>query len=149
MTKEVRYRSRALDLQYLLRDFVVPVPRKIQPALQTTPRIEGPVDAAAPAFAVDDEGRPAVPHPRIVAGQFNHADVRRQARTARLQNCAADTPDADRFGRRRSPWRPQRIPPAPALRRRRQLSDRSGHSIQQPECFSNSAGNAKAVFGRC
>src|ERR1700679_1166488 len=54
---------RSLDFQYLLRHFVVAVPRKVQTAPEAAPGIEGPIHAAAPPFGIDDEGRPTVAYP--------------------------------------------------------------------------------------
>ncbi len=62
---------RTLDLQHFLCDLVIAVPRKVQTPVQAAPRVEGPIDAAAPALGVDDESRPAVPDPGIVAAEFD------------------------------------------------------------------------------
>src|ERR1700722_5041482 len=70
----------ALHLQYLLRDLIIPVPRKIQSTLQTSPGIESPIDAAPASLLIDDESWAAVPHPRIVAADLRDAHIARQAR---------------------------------------------------------------------
>lgn len=71
----------AFDLGDFLRYRIVTVPGKIEAALQAAPRVELPVDAADAAAIVDDERRPDVTHPRIVAREFHHAHRRRQQST--------------------------------------------------------------------
>jgi len=65
-----------LDLEDLARHLVVALPVGVEPAVFATPGIEGPVDAAQAAVVVDDEGRPGVTHPGVVAAHFHHADAR-------------------------------------------------------------------------
>ncbi len=50
-----------------------PGPRKVQPAIQSAPGIEGPVHGAASAGRVDHEGRPHIAHPGIVVADLEHA----------------------------------------------------------------------------
>jgi len=87
---------RAFQLQYLLRNFIIAVPRKIQSARKTPPSIERPIDAAPPPLAIDNKGRTAVPHPGIVAAQFHEPYLSRQA-CARVLKLSRRNPDRDRF----------------------------------------------------
>src|ERR1700728_4712302 len=69
----------ALHLQNLLRDLIIPVPRKVQSSLQTSPGVECPINAAAASLRIDDERWAAVAHPRIVAADLDDAHAARQA----------------------------------------------------------------------
>ena len=82
---------RALDFQYLLRHLLVAVPGEVQTAAKAAPGIEGPIHAAAPAFGIDDESRPAVAYPCIVAGDFDDAHRARQAGPRILELRGRDT----------------------------------------------------------
>jgi len=68
----------AFEFQDLVRDFVIAIPGKVQTAAKTAPGIEGPIDTAPPAPGVDDERRPAVAYPRIIAADFDDAHLGRQ-----------------------------------------------------------------------
>ncbi len=53
--------------------------------MQPAPGVEVPVDAASAAAAVEDERRPDVAHPRVVACQLEHAHRPRQHRAGALE----------------------------------------------------------------
>ena len=63
------------DVADLGRDPVVLVPGEIQAVEQAAPSIEVPIDGAHLALVVLHEGGAAIPHPAVVAGNFDHAHV--------------------------------------------------------------------------
>jgi hypothetical protein len=68
----------ALDLEHLLGHGVILAPWKVQPAVQSAPGIEAPVDSTPLSLAVGDDGRPHVAHPRVVMRHLDHTDRRGQ-----------------------------------------------------------------------
>ena len=60
----------AVVIEHPRGDRVVLVPRVVEPA----PRVEQPVDPTSVALGVDDERRPDVAHPRVVARHRHHLD---------------------------------------------------------------------------
>src|SRR5580658_11041605 len=84
----------AFDRQNLLRNLVVQIPREVESAVQSTPRIEGPIHTAPPSLRIDDEGGSAVARPSIVAAHLHHAHFRRQSR-ARVLELRGGNADAD------------------------------------------------------
>jgi hypothetical protein len=75
----------AFDFEHLLRDAFVAVPLCVEAILASTPRVELPIDAAHAPGRVDNERRPDVAHPRVVARQLEHPDPRREHRAAGLE----------------------------------------------------------------
>ncbi len=66
----------ALDFQHFAAQLRIEIPRRIQAAIEAAPCVEFPVHAAHFATVVDDERRPAVAHPGVVAAHFHNTDVR-------------------------------------------------------------------------
>ena len=85
----------ALDLADLLRDLIVEIPREIEPVDEPTPGIERPVHGAHAAVIVDEERRPAVADPGVVA---RHLDDAHGARQALARVLVLRWGDADRHG---------------------------------------------------
>ena len=81
----------ALDLEHLSGHLVVAVPGKIQAAVETAPGVEGPVDAPAPAPAVDQK---VGPQSRIQASLLEISTTRTPegSRARAFWYCAAETP---------------------------------------------------------
>jgi len=124
----------SLEFQHLLRDFIIAIPGEVQATVKSAPGIESPVNAAPTPLGVDDEGRPAVANPCVIAADFDDAHLARQlgARILKLRRRDADCHRLS-AGDGRGDHRKCRL-------------SRFGPSIQQPEWRSNSAGMRKPSF---
>ena len=85
----------ALDLADLLRDLIVEIPREIEPVDKAAPGVERPVHGAHAAVVIDEERRPAVADPGVVARHLDDAHGTRQALARVL---VLRRGDADRHG---------------------------------------------------
>ena len=85
----------ALELADLLRDLIVEIPREIEPVDEPAPGVERPVHGAHAAVIVDEERRPAVADPGVVA---RHLDDAHGARQALARVLVLRRGDADRHG---------------------------------------------------
>jgi hypothetical protein len=70
---------RGFELEHLVRDLIVAIPRKVQSALKAAPGVECPIDTPAPTLGIDDECGPDIPHPGIVTRELEHANFARQS----------------------------------------------------------------------
>jgi hypothetical protein len=70
----------AFDLEHLLRDLVVLVPREVQTAREAAPGVEAPVNAAPRSRLAGDERRSDVAHPGVVVRDLDDPDRRGKQR---------------------------------------------------------------------
>jgi len=132
----------AFDLEHLGGGAIVAVPREVQPAIEASPRVEVPVDAAQAAAVVEHERRPDVAHPRVVGPTARRRARRRGGLSGSARNCASETAivtgsdaaiaSATAANARWAGFAPR----APVVGPLRQ-------AIQQPACGSNSPGIRK------
>ena len=130
----------ALDLEHLARHGIVVVPGAVRCPPQALKRQSTP--RRTPRASTTNGGTD-VAHPGIVARDLHHAHCAAAARRARTAHTGAELAPTVTGSKRA-------IAAATAANARcagrapsRQLSGRSGHSIQQPACGSNSAGIQK------
>jgi hypothetical protein len=111
----------AFEFQDAARHQIITPPVLVDPASGAPPGIKSPIDPAPGTALVDNEGRPHIAHPGIIAGDHRQTDPRQQCLARPLFTACGYAGSAPS----------------------RQLSGRSGHSIQQPACRSNSPGIQK------
>jgi hypothetical protein len=131
----------AFDLEDLVCDEIVLVPGKVEATRKSAPGVEAPVDAtAAPRSFVTNVG----PTSRIHASSWDISTTRTCAGSWALANskCPADAPTVTGSNRAMAVATFANACCA-GNAPRRQLSGRSGHSIQQPAWGANSAGIEK------
>src|SRR5471030_2749576 len=66
----------ALDLKDLAAHLRVTVPRRVQTAIKTAPRVEVPVHTTDFTTVIDDEGWAGVADPGVVAGHLDNTNIR-------------------------------------------------------------------------
>ena len=83
--------------QHLAAHLLVAVPRKVQTTVKPAPGVEIPVHTTHFTAVVDDKGRPAVAYPGIVAGHFDHTNIRHIKLRTGIFILGCRHPDSHRF----------------------------------------------------
>ena len=86
----------AFDLEDFVGHEIVLVPGKVEPARESSPGVEAPVDTSPFAALIGHERRSYVAHPRIVVGHLDDAHMRRELRACEFE-VRSGRADSDRF----------------------------------------------------